>query len=261
MAELRDVHDFYDGPQMEWALRSVGPHLHPGSEDATVALAARASLYIPPARALIVDIGSALGGPARYLARRFAATVICVDGDVRMHERAVTVARREGLDLRTFPVLARTERIPLRSGAADVAWSQDAICHMDKGAVVAEVARVLKPGGHFVFSDWIAKRGFSDDDAAALRELWAFPSLWTLEQYSEALKGNGFELLVAEDPTGSLPAAPPEEPADQGAWEARFAGRWGEAELERQRAPLRAWRRMLREGRTGFGAFVARKPL
>jgi SAM-dependent methyltransferase len=258
MPELRDVHDLYDGPQMELALRGVGPHLHPGSEDATVALAGHAAHFIPPAHALIVDLGSALGGPARYLARRFAATVVCLDGDIRMHTEATQAARREGLDLRLWPVLARTERIPLRSGSVDAAWSQDAMCHMDKAAVVAEVARVLKPGGHFVFSDWIAKPGFSDEEAELLARLWAFPSLWTLEEYAAALEAMGFEVLLVEDRTAKVPAAP-EEPADQPAWEARFVQRWGEAELERQRAPLRAWRGMLRAGHTGFGAFVARR--
>jgi SAM-dependent methyltransferase len=258
MPELRAVHDYYDAPGVEWALRSVGPHLHPGSEDATVALAEHASLFIPPSGAIILDVGSALGGPARYLARRFAATVVCLDGDLRMHAGAAPVARREGLDLRLWPVLGRTERVPLRSGSVDVGWSQDAMCHMDKAAVVAEVARVLKPGGHFVFSDWIAKGGFSDEDGATLRQLWAFPSLWTLEQYTETLERTGFEVVLVEDRTAKLPAAP-EEPLDQVTWEARFAQRWGEAELERQRAPLRAWRGMLRAGRTGFGAFVARR--
>lgn len=259
MPELRDVHDFYDGPQMELALRGVGPHLHPGSEDATVALAGHAAQFIPAVHGLFVDLGSALGGPGRYLARRFAATVVGIDGDIRMHEGAASVARREGLDLRLWPVLARTERIPLRSASVDVAWSQDAMCHMDKAAVLAEVARMLKPGGHFVFSDWIAKGGFSDEDAAELRRLWAFPSLWTLEQYSHGLEAAGFEVLLVEDRTAKLPAAAA-EPLDQARWEARFVQRWGEGELERQRAPLRAWRGMVRDGRTGFGAFVARKP-
>jgi SAM-dependent methyltransferase len=258
MPELREVHDYYDGPGVEWALRSVGPHLHPGSEDATVALAEHASHLIPPAGAIILDIGSALGGPARYLARRFAASVVCLDGDLRMHEAAAPVARREGLDLRLWPVLGRTERIPLRSASVDVAWSQDAMCHMDKAAVVAEVARVLKPGGHFVFSDWIAKGGFSDEDATTLARLWAFPSLWTLERYAEALGRAGFDVLLVEDRTAKLPTAP-EEPLDQAVWDARFALRWGASELERQRAPLHAWRGMLRAGRTGFGAFVAKQ--
>ncbi len=33
-------------------------------------------------------------------------------------------------------------------------WSQDALLHSgDRGRVLQEVARVLKPGGEFVFSD------------------------------------------------------------------------------------------------------------
>lgn len=65
-----DVADVYSAAGMRLWLRLSGPHLHGGSEDATVALAARveASGLRPGGR--IVELASALGGPSRYLARR-----------------------------------------------------------------------------------------------------------------------------------------------------------------------------------------------
>lgn len=36
---LRAVSDSYDEPQIAWSMRTVGRHLHPSSEDATVELA------------------------------------------------------------------------------------------------------------------------------------------------------------------------------------------------------------------------------
>ena len=39
--DSRSVADFYDEPGMQWSLRSVGSHLHPGSEEATVVEAKR----------------------------------------------------------------------------------------------------------------------------------------------------------------------------------------------------------------------------
>ena len=46
------------------------------------------------------------------------------------------------------------EDIPEEAGRYDVVWSQDAILHSDQRAKVsAEVWRVLKPGGYFVFTD------------------------------------------------------------------------------------------------------------
>src|SRR5690606_39426584 len=46
------------------------------------------------------------------------------------------------------------EDIPENDGSFDVVWSQDAILHSDqRAAVLGEVWRVLKPGGHFIFTD------------------------------------------------------------------------------------------------------------
>src|SRR5215470_614960 len=75
-----------------------------------------------PEGGAILDLASALGGPARFLARRFAATVICLDLNPRMHAALMRAARAEGLTLCCLPVLARTERLPLATASCDGAW-------------------------------------------------------------------------------------------------------------------------------------------
>lgn len=158
--------DVYNAAGLRWALRSVGPHFHPGSEDTTVALAQQAEAFGLIAGARLLDIASAVGGPARYLARRFASTVLCIDIDLRMHQYARPSTIAEGLAARCLPLVAQAEQLPLRDGCCDGAWSQDALCHMEKPRVVREVARVLRPGGLFAFTDWIA-RGADHDGAGA----------------------------------------------------------------------------------------------
>ena len=133
---VRAVSDIYTEPAVEWQVRLLGTHLHPGSEEATAALAARAAHYGLSEGGSILDLASALGGPARFLALRFAATVICIDLNPRMHAALTNAARVEGLTLSCLPVLARTEQLPLATASCDGAWSQDALCHMDKPAVL-----------------------------------------------------------------------------------------------------------------------------
>ena len=145
-SQLRPVEDFYDDPFVEWTLRSAGTHLHPGREVATVHLIERAQRFGFPTGKVVLDVASALGGPARVVAKHFVATVICLDMNPLMQHGCQVLARNEGLDLRCQPVLARSEVVPLADHSMDAAWSQDAMCHMDKEAVVTEVARVLKPG-------------------------------------------------------------------------------------------------------------------
>ncbi len=257
---LRAVSDFYDEPQIAWSTRTVGRHLHPGSEDATVELARRAAHHGFPGGGLILDVASALGEPARFLARRFSATVVCVDMDPRMHAAALHTSRTEGLGLRCQPVLARTERLPLAAASIDGAWSQDAMCHMEKPPVVEEVARVLRPGGVFAFSDWIAHTGLTDDDRANLRRLWAFPSLLSIPDYVALLDRSGFEVLLAEERTRAVIGDRRlDPPMDQELWELAFVRRFGEAELERQRGPSVLWRDLIVSGRTGYAMFIGRK--
>src|SRR5215510_6613676 len=102
---VRAVSDIYTEPGVEWQVRFLGTHLHPGFEAATVALAARVAHYGFPEGGTILDLVSALGGPARFLARRFAATVICIDLNPCMHTAPRSAARAEGLTLSILPVL------------------------------------------------------------------------------------------------------------------------------------------------------------
>jgi SAM-dependent methyltransferase len=251
--------EVYNPPGMEWSLRVVGHHLHPRGEDATVALAERAAAYGFPTGGTVLEVASALGGPARYLARRFGATVLGVDMDPRMHAAARTGAVSEGLQLIVQQVLGVTERLPFRDSAVDAAWSQDAMCHMDKAAVVSEVARVLKPGGIFAFTDWVALTMLGPDEEETLSRLWSFPKLLRIGEYTGLLGRAGLELLLAEDRTPWVQAARPAVAADQEIWLAQFTARWGAEVVEQVRASGEAWRGMVRAGRTGHGMFIARR--
>ena len=257
---VRAVSDIYTEPGVEWQVRFLGTHLHPGFEEATAALATRAAHYGFPEGGSILDLASALGGPARFLARRFAATVICIDFNPRMHAALTSAARAEGLTLSCLPILARTEWLPLATASCDGAWSQDALCHMDKPAVLAEVARVLRPDALFALTDFIARLRLRSEDAEVLAREWGFPSLLRLPQYTTLLDEHGFEVLLAEDRTRVVVAQYPQVRArDQKQWEADFAARHGDAEHQRQRTMGEVWLTLLRAERAGYGMFVGRR--
>ncbi len=258
--ELRPVRDIYDEPWTAWTLRTAGTHLHPGRELATVHLAERAAQFGFPSGGRVLEVASALGGPARLIARHFSATVICADLNPMMQKALRAAAWHEGIGMRCQPILSRTERLPIRNESLDGAWSQDAMCHMDKAAVVVEVARVLKPGGVFAFSDWIARGELAREDWESLARLWGFPSLLKPDEYVTLLAASGFDLLLAEDRTFALAAMHRAAVTDdQDLFEVAFARRWGEAELARQKEPGDTWASLVRSGKTGVAMFVARK--
>jgi len=256
---LRQLGDFYDEPNISWSLHAVGPHLHSGGEDATVALAALAASFDFPTGGRVLDVASALGGPARYLARRFGTTVLCVDGTRRMHQHALRFHQLEETVLRCPLLLARTERLPLANACCDAAWSEDALCHMDKPAVLAEVARVLRPAALFAFSDWIARVPLSVAQADALAANWSFPSLLSVAEYVRLLEDRGFDVLVAEDWTAEVVRVRAPQAPDQAVWEQTFVARYGADEVRRQRGPFDLWRALILDNVTGHGRFIARR--
>jgi SAM-dependent methyltransferase len=176
-----------------------------------------------------------------------------------MHEYARRFHRLEETALRCPLLLARTERLPLANACCDAAWSEDALCHMDKPAVLAEVARVLRPTALFAFSDWIARAPLNDEQAGALAASWGFPSLLSVAEYARLLDASGFDVLVAEDWTEQIVRVRAPQAPDQEVWERAFVARFGADEVRRQQVPFDLWRSLLQANVTGYGRFIARR--
>ena len=101
-----------------------------------------------------LDIGSGYGGAARYLAASFGCSVMALNLSEKENERARKLIEERGLSGKIEVVDGSFEAIPAADDRFDFVWSQDAILHSgQRGQVLREVARVLKPGGHFIFTD------------------------------------------------------------------------------------------------------------
>jgi glycine/sarcosine/dimethylglycine N-methyltransferase len=84
-------------------------------------------------------------------------------------------------------------------------WSQDAILHSDERAgVLAEVTRVLKPGGHFVFTDPMQADDVPDGVLQPVYDRLQLNSLGSPRFYREAAEALGLEVLAQEDMTKHL---------------------------------------------------------
>lgn len=103
----------------------------------------------------VVEIGAGAGPNARYLAA--GTRWIAVEPNVHFHRRLRQSAEAAGLDLEIVPGVA--ERLPLADGSVDAVVSTLVLCSVDRvPAALAEVRRVLKPGGRFVFIEHVAAR-------------------------------------------------------------------------------------------------------
>jgi sarcosine/dimethylglycine N-methyltransferase len=102
----------------------------------------------------VLDLGSGYGGSARYLAASFGCRVTALNLSEVENERNREITRAHKLDGLIDVVDGSFEEVPFEDGYFDVVWSQDAFLHSgDRAQVIREAARVLKPGGIFIFTD------------------------------------------------------------------------------------------------------------
>ena len=114
--------------------------------------------------------------------------------------------RQEGLSDRIEFVGADVCDSGLGSGEADFVWGEDAWCYVDdKPRLIAEAARITKPGGTIAFTDWVAgPTQMTSADADRYLAFMKFPNVLTLEEYQRLLEDAGCQVAVAED-TGRFP--------------------------------------------------------
>lgn len=107
--------------------------------------------------ASVLDIGSGAGGAAITLIRKHGVgyvTGMDVEDTVITHARALVA--EEGLNAKIGFVKAAPGPLPFPPQTFDVAFSKDSLVHIPaKGPLMAEVFRVLRPGGRFIASDWL----------------------------------------------------------------------------------------------------------
>jgi sarcosine/dimethylglycine N-methyltransferase len=97
------------------------------------------------------------------------------------------------------------EDIPEADSSYDVVWSQDAILHSDQRArVLAEVFRVLQPGGLFIFTDPMQADECLPEVLQPVYDRLSLTSLGSFRFYREAAQQIGFEVLDQVELTEQL---------------------------------------------------------
>ena len=111
----------------------------------------------------LLDLGSGLGGPARFVARETAGLRVHAVTIVEWQaKQARTLARSAGAAHRVQFLQADYTRTPWAESTYDGAYAIESACHADgpdKATVIREAARVLKPGARLVVADGFLKHG------------------------------------------------------------------------------------------------------
>ena len=108
----------------------------------------------------VLDVATGTGLVAREIARRSAARIVGIDLSPEMLHGARAAIGRDRLEARVSLCLGQAERLPFGDGAFDAVTFTYLLRYVnDPAATLAELARVLKPGGVLAGLEFGVPRG------------------------------------------------------------------------------------------------------
>ncbi|HEX3954313.1 MAG TPA: class I SAM-dependent methyltransferase, partial [Stellaceae bacterium] len=180
-------------------------HFHGRGVAATEELVA---LLKPQAGERILDIGSGIGGPARWIAAKFGCHVTGVDLTPEFCATADALNEATGMADRVTIMQGSAIDLPLPDASFDRAYSQNVVMNIaDKPRFCREAFRVLRTGGVLALSNLCAGPAGEPYFPVPWSSTPATSFLATPEQTRADLLQAGFEIVEFRDTTDeSLPA-------------------------------------------------------
>lgn len=180
----------------DWAALAEVDQFHVMGVEATQVIAQRLEVS---SDTRILDVGCGFGGPARFLAATYGASVMGVDLSPGFVEVAGWLAEITGLTERARFAAVDGTGLPFAANSFDCAWTLHVGMNVaEKGPFYAEIARVLAPGGRLAVFDFV--RG---TDEARYPLPWAKEPagsfLATAMELDRCLVWAGFDLADTED--------------------------------------------------------------
>jgi ubiquinone/menaquinone biosynthesis C-methylase UbiE len=148
----------------------------------------------------LLDVGSGIGGPARYFAAEHGCSVTGIDLTEEFVRVAINLTRRTKLDRLVEFRQGSALQLPFAPDAFDRAYMIHVGMNIaDKPGIFREVRRVLKPAGLFTIFD-IMRTGDGQTSDGPIR----YPVPWALSEetsfvaaakdYRDALQSSGFHI-------------------------------------------------------------------
>jgi SAM-dependent methyltransferase len=153
----------------------------------------------------VLEVGCGSGGYALHLAEKVGCRILGLDlNDSGIRNQQVDASKDLPFDEDTF----------------DAAFSNDVLCHIPgRLGVLAEIFRVLKPGGRFLFTDALVIAGMVSAEEIATRSSIGFYAYSPAGENERLMRQAGFSGIRAIDTTDNA---------------ARISKRWHHAREKRK---------------------------
>jgi len=159
-----------------------------------------AAALAPEAGDHLLDIGSGIGGPARYMAQRFGCRVTGIDVTPEFCAVARELTSRLSLDELVSFHEGSALAMPFADRSFDAAYSMNVAMNIaDKAGFYGEIFRVLKPGARFVLSEIARGTGPDIDYPTPWAKSARTSFLATPQETRTGLVAAGFEVLSLAD--------------------------------------------------------------
>jgi ubiquinone/menaquinone biosynthesis C-methylase UbiE len=161
-----------------------------------------AAMLAPTAADHVIDVGSGLGGPSRYIASTYGCRVTGIDLTPAFVATATALTARVGLSERVEFRVGSALDLPFAASSFDCAWSQNVAMNIaDRPRYYSEMRRVLRPGGRLAIQDVAIGNGTALDFPVMWADHAAISFLRTPEETRALLEAAGFRVLRWTDKT------------------------------------------------------------
>lgn len=197
------------GGDKKWQEIAWGEHLHMGlykgerdtRQQAMMRATSRMAQDLPvDAGSSVLEVACGTGQAARHLANQYGCRVHATNIDEKQLELGRRLTEEAGLEhLVTFG-WGDFHELDNEDDTLDLWWCQEAVVHSPtKERVLAEAYRVLKPGAVAVLSDLVATDDIEPEVRQRLYSRIPTEVIWSGEQYADAVRDIGFDVLRLDD--------------------------------------------------------------
>jgi cyclopropane fatty-acyl-phospholipid synthase-like methyltransferase len=144
----------------------------------------------------VLEIGSGLGGPARFLAHTVGCHVTALDIQDEMHTIASDLTARAGLADKVTHVLGDALTYPFEDASFDAVVSWLVIHQIpDRPLLFQRLRQALRAGGSLYIEDFYVRAPFKGNDVGDVQRMLYGLTMTGVEEYQREVEAAGFTVV------------------------------------------------------------------